>query len=46
MGFVIKILKEGTEKARLRGQETMALVKEAMSIHHEKQLFAHPSDFL
>jgi len=46
IGYVIDVLKQGTQKARERGEETISLVKSAMSICHEKQLLAHPSDFL
>ncbi len=43
---VVDVLKKGTEKTRERAAETMCLIKKAMSISHEKQLFTHPADFL
>jgi tryptophanyl-tRNA synthetase len=46
LGFVINVLKEGTAHTRIRAKETMALIKGAMSIDHERQLFVHPEFFL
>lgn len=46
LSYVIDVLKEGTLKTRIRAKETMALIKGAMSIDHERQLFANPQDFL